>query len=128
MATGKEKTTLNGHSDEVYSVSFSRDGKTLASASHDKTIKLWDVDTGKEKTTLMGHSDEVLSVAFSPDGKTLASASSDNTVLLWDFNSILSNLDFDNLMKRDCDKMRGYLLTNDKVSDSTLCKGIGTQN
>jgi WD40 repeat protein len=130
VATGKEKTTLMGHGDKVISVTFSPDRKTLASASFDNTIKLWDVATGKEKTTLMGHGDKVISVTFSPDGKTLASASADNTIILWDLNSILSNLDFNNLMRRDCDMMRGYLLTNPKVSNSdrTLCNGIGTHN
>src|SRR5262249_24433099 len=59
------------------------DGKTLASASRGKTIKLWDVVTGKEKATLQGHTGPVSCVAYSPDGKTLASGS-DNEVLNMD--------------------------------------------
>ena len=62
---------------------FSPDGKTLASASSDKTIKLWNVGTGKQITSLTGHQGWVISAAFSPDGKTLASASSDSTIKLW---------------------------------------------
>ncbi len=80
----KERNRLQGHSDSVKSVSFSPDGKTLASGSGDSTIKLWDVATGKEITTLKGHSDLVKSVSFSPDGKTLASSGDDNTIKLWD--------------------------------------------
>jgi WD40 repeat protein len=72
------------HPSWVWRVSYSPDGKTLASASQDKTVKLWDVGTGKELKTLNGHQDRVLSVSYSPDGKTLASASSDTTVKLWD--------------------------------------------
>ncbi|MEH2449756.1 MAG: AAA-like domain-containing protein, partial [Nostoc sp.] len=83
----REKNRLEGHSDFVNSVVFSPDGKTLASASGDKTIKLWNLDTGKEITTLKGHSDFVYSVVFSPDGKTLASASRDKTIKLWNLDT-----------------------------------------
>ncbi|MHC5932557.1 WD40 repeat domain-containing protein, partial [Nostoc sp.] len=57
-------------------------GKTIASASLDKTVKLWRMD-GSLITTLKGHEDYVWQVAFSPDGKTIASASWDKTVKLW---------------------------------------------
>ena len=65
---------VSGHSRAVTSVAFSPDGKKPASASDDKTIKLWDLAGGKEINTLSGHSLIVWSVAFSPDGKKLASA------------------------------------------------------
>ena len=68
----------------VMSVAFSPDGKRLASASEDGTVKLWDAATGQETLTLKGHTDIVTSVAFSPDGKRLASASRDGTVKVWD--------------------------------------------
>ncbi|MDJ0795978.1 MAG: hypothetical protein QNJ51_03935 [Calothrix sp. MO_167.B12] len=74
--------TLDGHSSAVISVSFSPDGKTIASASDNNTIKLWRTD-GTLIQTLEGHSSKVLSVSFSPDGKTIASASDDNTIKLW---------------------------------------------
>ena len=81
---GRERNRLEDHNSLVNSVSFSPDGKTLASGSEDKTIKLWDVQTGKEITTLQGHDYWVTSVSFSPDGKTLASGSIDGTIKLWD--------------------------------------------
>ncbi|MDZ8094589.1 MAG: caspase family protein [Nostoc sp. DedQUE05] len=80
----QERNRLEGHSDAVIGVAFSPDGKTIASASNDKTVKVWDAATAKEITTFKGHSDAVIGVAFSPDGKTIASASYDKIVKVWD--------------------------------------------
>jgi COMPASS component SWD3 len=62
-------------------VAFSPDGRLLASASWDLTVKLWDVASGNELRSLTGHTGWVTSVAFSPDGAVLASGS--ETVRLW---------------------------------------------
>src|SRR5438093_1353172 len=73
-----------GHRLPIRQVVFSPDGKQLASASVDGTVKLWDTTTGQEEHTLHGHAAGVEGVAFSPDGKRLASASNDQTVKVWD--------------------------------------------
>jgi WD40 repeat protein len=65
-------------------VAFSPDGHRLASASHDQTVKLWEVETGRCLRTLEGHSAQVCSVAFTPDGSTLITNSQDQTIRLWD--------------------------------------------
>ena len=76
-ACGKDQIILKGHKDQVWAVAYSLDGKTLASADYDRTIKLRDAPTGKERTTLKGHTGTVVCLAISPDSATLASGSYD---------------------------------------------------
>ncbi|MFH8799416.1 trypsin-like peptidase domain-containing protein [Streptomyces sp. NPDC017936] len=74
---------LTGHDQPLQSVAFSPDGRTLATASDDHSVRLWNVATGKPGRTLSGHTAPVYSVAFSPDGRTLATGSWDHTARLW---------------------------------------------
>ena len=74
---------LRGHSNCVVALAYSPDGKTLASGSNDKTIRLWDVASGDCKMGLRGHAGRVNAIAYSPNGETLASASDDTTIRLW---------------------------------------------
>jgi WD40 repeat protein len=76
--------TLKGHKRAVWSLAFSPDGRTLASASLDGTARVWEVLTGKERGTLQGHAGQVNAVAFAPGRMLLATGGYDGVVKLWD--------------------------------------------
>ena len=78
------RATCKGHTAEVAGVAFSPDGKQLATASLDRSVRLWESTDGKPVRTLTGHQDLVLAVAYRGDGKQLASGSSDKTARIWD--------------------------------------------
>jgi WD40 repeat protein len=81
--TGQQLLTCKGHTDDVQSVAFSPDGKRLASASDDNTVKVWDTQTGQELLTLRVDK-HMRKVAFSPDGHRLACGAADGTITIWD--------------------------------------------
>jgi WD40 repeat protein len=96
-ATGAELGELRGHENSVQAVAFSPDGRRLATASQDTTVKVWDVPARRELATFRGHFTRkpdgvvkagtgmiVLCVAFSPDGRLVASGGCDGRVKVWD--------------------------------------------
>jgi WD40 repeat protein len=82
LITDRQYATFVGH-EAVTMAAFNKPGTILATASEDKTIKLWDVRTQKALATLRGHQDLVWAIAFSTDDSTLFSASYDKTVRVW---------------------------------------------
>ncbi|MDB6131516.1 MAG: repeat-containing protein [Verrucomicrobiales bacterium] len=90
-AAAQEPIILNGHTGWVHAVAFAPDGKILATASADRTVRLWNTRTGETKGILEGHLHRVRALAFSRNGKALASGAAEfhddefvGEVRLWD--------------------------------------------
>lgn len=75
------------HSDHIYSLAFSPDGKQIASAGVDRAIRLWDCATGREVRRFLGHKNTINFVTFAHDGRELLSASADQSIRLWDIRT-----------------------------------------
>jgi WD40 repeat protein len=80
----REAALLSGHSDVVSKAAFSPDKSRIATASRDKTAKIWDARTGALIVTLSGHTNLVTNVAFSADGNRIVTASADFTARIWE--------------------------------------------
>ncbi len=78
VATQKEVLQFQGHTAAVNALAFSADGKLLASASQDKTVRVWELATGKLRFKFLGPA-EFVAVAFSADGKTMTAEDSAKT-------------------------------------------------
>jgi WD40 repeat protein len=87
LSSGKERATLEGHTDKVWSAGFSPDGRTLVSTSDDKSIRLWNVATGKQQKLLGVLDNHIYSAVFTSDGNTVVSGDIDGDVRLWDVAS-----------------------------------------
>jgi WD40 repeat protein/uncharacterized protein YegL len=87
IGNNQEVKTLTGHNHYVNALAIRADGSQLATASYDKTAKIWDVNTGTVIRTLYGHTDFVWGIAYSPDGKKIITGSYDNTANIWDANT-----------------------------------------
>jgi hypothetical protein len=83
-ATGRELLTFKGHTAAVHSVSWSPDGRRLATGSGNGTAKVWEAADGRGLLTLTGHVGPVWSVSWSPDGKRLATGCEDGTAKVWE--------------------------------------------
>jgi WD40 repeat protein len=84
---GTHRPVSAGHKAGVFAVAVTPDGRQVISASHDYTLKLWDLETGKLRQTFYGHMGWVNDVVITPDGKQALSGSGDHTLRIWHIES-----------------------------------------
>jgi WD40 repeat protein len=84
VPNGKLRHLLEGHKTQSHSVSFSSDGRMLATGGYDGTLFLWELASGRKRHQFVGHESSIYSLAFSPDGRLLAAASAEAPAYVWD--------------------------------------------
>ncbi|XGV96093.1 MAG: protein kinase [Leptolyngbya sp. BL-A-14] len=107
--------TLTEHSSWVRSVVIHPDGKSFASGSGDRTIKLWDLATGKLRHTIAANAGWIRAIAVSPDGRLLASCNNDRRLMLWDWETgkrLLTLDDHTDWVRAVCFSPQGQMLAS----------------
>jgi WD40 repeat protein/serine/threonine protein kinase len=125
--TGEVLHTLTGHSADVVSMAFSPDSRRLATASSDRTVKLWDMQTGQDVFTLLGHTAGVLSVGFSPDGNHVVSGGIDYTARVWNATQLASSLtaEHDARYRKKIETLAQLEATTDDAKRGEILAGSG---
>lgn len=129
LTDGELIQEMQGHTDVVYHVTFQPDGLLLASASHDRTVRIWNVEEGTSRV-LHGHTDAVYQVEFHPGNPIIASAGKDQTIKLWEPSIDISDeSSIEELLQVSCQRIAGYLSTNQKVDQDTrtICQQVQIQ-
>lgn len=120
MKQGVLVYTIDGHEDWIRNISWSSDGRLVATASDDQMVGIWDAATGEMQQLLSGHSDWVRDVAFSPDNKVLASAGDDGVLRFWDTET------GDELSSTD--NIGSYLMTVNWSADQAYLAAESSEN
>ena len=140
---GEYYRDISKHSNSVWSVTFSSDGKWLVSASYDETIKLWSVETGECLQTFVGHRGPILNVKFSHDNRSIISVGVDRSLKVWDIQTgkclhsltehsgLIYTLDVGNIRSSEMDAPKNIAFTGSldetiKVWDLDAAKCLAT--
>ncbi len=125
--TGKILHTLTGHSADVVAIAFRPDSRRLATASFDRTVKLWDMQTGQEVFTLIGHAAGVVAVAFSPDGNQIVSGGIDHTARVWNATPLAADVtaDHDARYRKKVETLAQLKATTDDAERARILAGSG---